>query len=142
MKPDRKHPSLMIKLASALLTMRHEVDGKLVPIFTFEEAKALSAEQICSLFQFDHYPIRHDDGGPLEPWNLVPRLIKAHRIKTATIDVPQMRKADRINKTQEEFRQRMLVPKDQRPPKQSRWGSRPFPKKEKTNDATRSRRRP
>lgn len=127
----RKEPSLTVKLAATLLTLRHEVDGQLVPIFTFEEAQALSAEQICSLFQFDHYPIRHDDGGPIEPWNLVPRLIKAHREKTAKVDIPQMRKADRINKEHLEFQRRLLTPRDERPPKQSRWGKRSFPKRKK-----------
>lgn len=127
----RKQPSLTVKLAAALLTLRHEVDGALVPIFTFEEAQQLTAEQIISLFQFDHYPIRHDDGGPLEPWNLVPKLIMAHRKKTAIIDIPQMRKADRLNKSQREFQARMLTPRDERPAKTSRWQSRPFQKRRK-----------
>jgi hypothetical protein len=115
--------------------MRHEVDGKLVPIFTFEEAQALSADQIISLFQFDHYPIRHDDGGPAEPWNLLPRLIREHRIKTAKIDVPQMRKADRISAEHADFRRRMLTqltnPHSELPAKKSNWTPRPFPKKRK-----------
>lgn len=131
MKYPRKQPSRTIKLAATLLTLRHEVDGELVPIFSFEEAKALSAEQIISLFEYDHYPIRHDDGGPVEPWNLVPRLIQAHRKKTATIDIPQMRKADRINAAHEAHLTRVSIPRSERPAKKSRWGSRPFQKRGK-----------
>lgn len=83
----RAHIGLETKLAAALLALGH---------IEYEHSKLMSARQICSLFQFDHYPIRHDDGGPAEPWNLVPRLILAHRLKTSKYDVPQMAKADRL----------------------------------------------
>lgn len=83
----RAHIGLETKLAAALLTLG-DID--------YEHSKLMSARQICSLYQFDHYPIRKDDDGPDEPWNLVPRMIIPHREKTAKIDVPQMAKADRL----------------------------------------------
>src|SRR5262245_13674667 len=78
---------LRIKLASALLALGD------VP---HEHAKLMSAEQIISLYQFDHYPIRRCDGGPYAPWNLRPLLIAAHRRKSAQIDQPAVAKDKRI----------------------------------------------
>jgi len=45
-----------------------------------------------ALFQCDHYPICADAEGPAPPWNLVPRLIRAHRRKTAKRDLPEVAK--------------------------------------------------
>ena len=117
----RKTPNLRTKLAAALLQIK-DGDGK--PLISWAHAQLLSAEQINSLFQFDHYPIRHEAGGPAEPWNLVPRLIPDHRIKTAKFDVPQVAKARRISKAQEEFRARLLTPRDERQAKPSKWPKR------------------
>lgn len=83
----------------------------------------MTATQIVSLFQFDHYPIRHEAGGPAEPWNLVPRLIAVHRIKTKK-DAGEIAKIRRITPAQEEFRARMLTPRDEREPKKSKWPKR------------------
>jgi hypothetical protein len=117
---SRKEPTLKDKLAAAL----RELLG--IP---YEHAKLMSAEQIISLVQFDH--IHHHALNKHEPWvdehwNLDPLLIGGHKIKTRTIDVPQIAKTKRISKEQEEFRNRLLIPRDERPPKKSRWGSRPF----------------
>lgn len=90
----RDHISLKTKLAAALLMLRDDETGEL--LIAHEHAKLLVAEQIISLFQADHYPIRKDDGGPDEPWNLTFRLIVAHRKKTAKIDIPQMAKSARL----------------------------------------------
>lgn len=79
----RKQPGLEIKLAATLLQLGH---------IEYEHAKLMSARQICSLYVFDHWPIRHEAGGPAEPWNLTPRLIVPHRTKTAKIDAPQIAK--------------------------------------------------
>lgn len=83
----RRQPSLETKLAAALLTLGD------VP---YEHAKQMSARQICSLYHFDHYPIRKADGGKDEPWNLQPLLISAHREKTATKDKPELAKQARL----------------------------------------------
>lgn len=69
----RKSVSLAKKLASALLALGH------IP---YEESKALTAKQIISRYQFDHWPILHSHGGPDEPWNLRPLLVAQHREKS------------------------------------------------------------
>lgn len=96
---SRKAIPLKTKLAAALLTMRRPNDaGELELIIPHEDAKHMSAEQIISLFQWDHYPIPHAHGGPDEAWNLEPRPIAEHRKKTAAVDQPMMAKVDRIVK--------------------------------------------
>lgn len=84
----RKNINLTTKLAAALL---HIGD------IGYEDSKLMTAKQICSLYEWDHFPIRHENGGPDEPWNLQPRLIKAHREKTAKIDIPGSAKSKRIH---------------------------------------------
>lgn len=91
--PSRKQPSLRVKLASALLALRGADGQRLIP---HEHAKLLTADQIISLFQFNHYPIRHEAGGPAEPWNLDPEMIAVHRKITAERDVPQAAKIKRV----------------------------------------------
>lgn len=90
----RRDPNMTEKLACALLQWL-EALGEPIPR---GHAQLMSPDQICSLFQFDHYPIRYIDGGTTHPDNLMPKFIAAHRKKTAEIDVPQIRKADRIRK--------------------------------------------
>lgn len=128
----RAHISFKTKLCAALCQMRHEVNGKLELILTNAEAQALSEDQILSLFQWEHGVIPHAEGGPDSHWNLEPMLIASHREKTRTIDVPGIAKRKRVSKAQEEFRRTILTPRDQRPAKKSRWGSRPFPKRRKS----------
>ena len=117
----RAHITLKTKLAAAISTM----------FLTHDEAKDLSEDQVLSLIAWDHDPIPHVHGGPDAHYNLVPRLISVHREKTAKIDVPQIAKTNRISKDHEDFRRRLMAPRDERPPKPSRWGSRPFPKRGK-----------
>lgn len=122
----RHHVSLKTKLAAALCQMMHDVDGRLELIFTHEEAKQLSEDQILSLFNWDHDPIPHAEGGEDAHYNIVPKLIVPHRIKTRMQDVPRIAKNKRISREHEEFRQRILAPRDERPVKQSRWPKRSF----------------
>lgn len=106
----RKSPTLSEKLASALLTMKKVDDsGAVVPIIGFEEAKTLTAKQIISRFEFDHYPIPYAQGGPNEPWNLEPREKQEHREKTASRDIPQIAKTKRISAAHQEFVRRILA---------------------------------
>lgn len=116
MTRPRKHIGLKTKLAAAL----RELAG--IP---YDHAKLMSEDHIISLFHFDH-TIYHSQDGADAHYNLTPMLIEAHRVKTRTVDVPQIAKTKRISKKQEEFRALMLTPRDQRPPKKSRWPSRPF----------------
>jgi len=122
----RKEPTLAIKLAAALLQIR---DAQGHPLIDWEHAKLLSAEQINSLFQWDHYPIRVEAGGPTEPWNLVPRFIMAHRIKTAKVDIPEIAKIKRVSKDHQDFVQRLLTPRQDREPRRSKWPKRPMKRK-------------
>jgi hypothetical protein len=122
---DREKIACNVKLASTLLQMkRPDETGKLVPVIPHEHAKLMTADQIISLFHFDHYPIRKTDGGPDEPWNLEPRPIREHRVKTAKKDAPELAKIKRIQQNQEEFRRRLLAKDrgEERP--RSRWGKR------------------
>src|SRR5689334_19306018 len=97
---------LRVKCAAALLAL---IDDKGEPLIPWEHAKAMTSDQMFSLFQFDHDPIRAEAGGPALPWNLVPRLIRAHRRKTAKVDVPEIAKIKRVAKAEEEFRRRLLT---------------------------------
>lgn len=132
---SRRHISLKTKLAAALLQMkrceRTLIGDKWVPIISHEEAKTLTDDQIIARFHFDHYPIPHAQGGPDEPWNLTPSPVLDHKEKTAKIDVPMIAKTKRLTKAHEDFRRTMLTPRDERPPKQSRWGKRPFQRRAK-----------
>lgn len=92
----RKAISLKNKLASALLQMLREENGKLVRIIPHDEAVCLTADEIISRFDFHHYPIPHAHGGPDEPWNLDPVLREEHRKITAKRDIPMIAKTKRI----------------------------------------------
>lgn len=117
----RKHISLKTKLAAAICQL----------FLTHDEAQALSEEQVLQLVAWDHYPIPHAEGGPDTHFNLTATLVPGHKEKTAKIDIPGIAKRKRISKTHEEFRQRLLTPRDERPPRTSRWGSRQFPSRRK-----------
>lgn len=95
----RKHISLKTKLAAVLLQLReYGSDGQWLPIIDHFDAKHMSADQIISLFHFDHYPVPHAEGGPDEPWNLQAELIQSHHEKTRKRDVPQIAKNKRIKR--------------------------------------------
>lgn len=110
MNSRRDYIPLKTRLAAALCQMlRPNEDGVLERVISHDEAKALTPEEILSKFHFDHYPIRHEMGGPSEPWNLVPLPVSDHRNKTAKIDIPQIAKGKRIDKDQQAFRAKMLA---------------------------------
>lgn len=134
MSRPRAHISFKTKLVAALCQMRHEVDGKLELILSHDEAKALSEDQVLSLFQFQHGVIPHAEGGPDTHWNIEPMLIVQHREVTAKVDIPGIAKRRRVRTDFEEHTRTMLTPRDQRVVKKSRWQSRPFPKRRKTDD--------
>lgn len=147
--------SLSVKLAAALLQMkRPTADGQgWERVIPHEEAKTLTAKQIISRFQFDHYPIREVDGGPTEPWNLDPLLTLEHRKKTAKIDLPQIAKGKRIRKAEVEHGERMAhksgLAERREPPRDAKGrsratipGSRNSPYKRKFNGKTERRHAP
>ena len=131
-KPRRDHISLKTRLAAALCQMlRPDAAGNLVPVIDHTSATKMTEAQILSVFHFDHYPIPKHRGGPDVHWNLTPRPIPEHRIKTATVDLPAKAKDDRIQESQAEFRRRMLSKAgvgetDGEPPSQRPRASRPI----------------
>lgn len=119
MSKVRGHISLTTKLAAALRDLLK------IP---YEHAKAMSAEQILSLVQWQHI-VPHALDGSDEHWNLEPLLIGAHREITAKVDIPRIAKTKRVEREHEDFVRRMLTPRDERPERKSRWGSRGWPKR-------------
>lgn len=96
-------PNMEEKLAATLLAWLRAL-GAPIPR---DHAQAMTASQICSLFEFHHYPIRRADGGTNHPDNLEPIFIAAHREQTAKIDVPQISKRKRIVETEAERTKRV-----------------------------------
>lgn len=114
----RKHVGLKTKLAAALRELAE------IPM---DDARLMTADQVLSLFQWDH-TIYHADGGSDEHYNLTPLLIKQHREKTAKVDVPQIAKTKRITRAHRDFVQRLLAPRDERQPRKSKWPKRSIKK--------------
>lgn len=142
----RAHISLKTKLAAALCTLFK------IPHM---EQMAMSEDQVLSLVNWDHYPRTREScvaeaalaGGmlyhPDAHYNLMPRLIKEHREKTAKIDAPALAKHRRISKANEEFRRRLLA-KDTGEPieRKSRWGKRKIQSRNNLRNNLRARSRP
>lgn len=147
MSKKRPHVSLRVKLAAALLTIvRPDENGELRRVISHADAQKMTADQIISLYNFDHWPIRFADGGCSEPWNLEPRPIIEHRRKTAKKDVPEMKKARKIAKRRAaDTLPRVQVMGDlatgPAPQMKRAWPSRPFPnsKRDKLMRAQRAR---
>lgn len=116
---ERRHIGLKTKLAAALLELVRwdEERGQLAPIIPYEDAKNMSEDHILSLFEWDHWPIRKEAGGPDEPWNLKPRPILEHRAKTAKEDAPAIAKQKRIWARLREHQDHL----DGKPKAPSRW---------------------
>ena len=103
-----------------------------------EHLKLMTVDQIISLIQTDHDPVlvavAQDLGWTPDqynhPSNLTLRLIPDHGWKTATKDIPDLRKSDRIEDKHREFQSRILAKGQEEPPprKTSRIPSRPFQK--------------
>jgi hypothetical protein len=92
-----------------------------------------------ALFQCDHYPICADAEGPAPPWNLVPRLIRAHRRKTAKRDLPEVAKIRRVTSAEAEFGARLLAKDRGEPRRESRWPKRSFAKRRTKNESQQDR---
>ena len=74
------------KLAAALLMcMQPDASGKLVRVISHEEAKRMTAKEIIARFDFHHWPIEEQDGGPAEAWNLSPLPRPVHRKETGKL---------------------------------------------------------
>jgi len=138
----RRDPRL-IEICAALIIEHVKVEdehGNPVPMVTREEAKLMTAEQIFSLTQRDHDPIRVETAKALgwtprqynHPTNISVKAIHTHRVKTAKVDIPEIAKSDRISAEQAEFQRRMLAKvgiETEAPAKQKfkrKWASRSF----------------
>ncbi len=96
---QRDYIPLNVRLAAALC---------LIGEIPHEDAKRMHPDQVIGLFQFDHYPIGHGDGGPDAHWNLMPRLIIPHRKKSAR-DNTERAKGRRIIRANAEHATRMAA---------------------------------
>jgi len=104
----RDHISNTTKLAAALCVILD------IP---HEHQLLMTADQVLSLVQWDHYPIRRDDGLALGMTvaevdrfsNLFPKPILGHREKTAKIDLPQMAKGRHIRAAMADHRVAMAL---------------------------------
>jgi hypothetical protein len=110
----RAHIGLETKLASALLALGH------IP---YNDAKQMTARQICSLYQFDH-GILHAIKPINDFWNLTPRLIAPHRAKSRK-DTGIVAKVKALSEEHEDFRRKVLArPCGQKRERSGRWASR------------------
>lgn len=110
-------PNKTEKLAAAYLEIQR-LRGDPIPR---EQAKAMTARQICLVFErahdVDHYPVRVETAMALgwtvtetnHPTNLDFKLRPEHRVKTATKDIPEIAKGKRITAAQERFRANLLA---------------------------------
>lgn len=87
----RKHVPLTTKLAACLAELQY-LRGDPIP---WKQLKVMTAHQLVSLYQWDHSVYAAWDGGE-HYTNITPRLILAHREKTAKRDVPAIAKTKRI----------------------------------------------
>lgn len=90
------------QLAAALRDMMvMNQDGDWERAIPWEHARNMTAEQVLSLFQRDHYPIRHEMGGPNVHWNCQWLFKGRHRDKTAKKDQPEIAKSKRIREAEQ-----------------------------------------
>lgn len=75
----------------------------------YAHARAMHVDQVNALVHYDHYPVAKALGGPDKFFNLTPRLISDHRLKTAKIDQPAQAKIRRVTAANEAFRRTMLA---------------------------------
>jgi hypothetical protein len=106
--------NLTTQLAAALLALGD------IP---YDDAKQMTSEQIVSLYEFDHFPIPRAEGGPDEPWNIVPLLRATHRAKTV-LDVARIAKNKRIAARHQAHAARMRDKAAGVEPPPSRWPKR------------------
>jgi len=95
----RKEPTLTEKLAALHIEIE-AIRGN--PIADWSVLRDMTAEQICSLFQWHHvtYHAWLLEAGNEKMLNhpsiLTPMYISAHRERTAKVDIPQIAKTKRI----------------------------------------------
>lgn len=138
----RRPPTLKEKLACMIMLYLQ---------MPYEHAKTMSVADTLGLVDWDHdhIPVAiaiangETPGQYNHPSRLKPRFSEDHAVKTATVDIPQIAKADRLSDAHKAFQARILAAKvgtDSSVPvrsKKSPWPqgrkmqSRPFQKKDK-----------
>ena len=87
-------------------------------------AEAMTESDVLALVEWDHFPIRHADGGPDAHWNLQPLLAGDHKIKSKK-DAGERAHERKVRRSVDEHRQRMLLKgMGKRQVKRSRWPKR------------------
>ncbi len=99
----RKSINLTTKLAAALLRIKNDDGGYLIPE---PHRSSGTAESILGCVQWDH-GVLHALGGPDSPQNLWPMLTADHREKSRS-DTTKAAKSKRISREHEAFRSRLL----------------------------------
>lgn len=125
MSRKRKSPSLRTKLAAALLfqPVRDrrgrpvlDADGCLTYALTYAEARLLTADQMLSLFEYDHDTLHALDGSD-EFWNFTPRLRMEHRQKSRR-DTAIAAKTKRVAAAHAAHVETMAKPRREKPARQ------------------------
>jgi hypothetical protein len=111
----RRQPNATTKIA-CLLIENHHLRGE--PIADWETLKAMTPDQVCSLFAW-HHVTYHEWCGHNHPTVLQPLYIVANRERTAKIDIPTLAKVRRS------LRKRQNAAQESRP--RRKMLSRPFP---------------
>jgi len=132
-KIKRRPPNAAEKIGACLIKMG---------LVDYEDAKKMTAEQICSLVQWDHAALHAFDGSN-HPTNLTPRLILEHREKSKT-DAKIVAKNDRLQPKHIAFQSKLLAKAGQevcpvhtpKPKRKTKWPSqkmqsKPFPKRDR-----------
>jgi hypothetical protein len=96
MSRRRAYIPLKVQLAAALCQI-----GKIDP----EHAKAMTVDQVLSLFDLHHWRIPHALGGPDLHWNLEFQFRNGHRADTAKRDIPEIAKSKRISRDWQDHKQ-------------------------------------
>jgi hypothetical protein len=112
----RKHIPLPEKLAALL--------GPQLGV-TYERLKSMTAKEINSRFDWDHYPIRKADGGDDVHWNIFPRL-RADHIEKTKRDAKDMAKERKVRRAVGNHAANMVMKASKLPPTVE-WTSWPDP---------------
>ena len=115
-KRRRNYIPLPEKLAAALACLLSEAQRKEL------RDRRVAAGEVLKLFDW-HHIVFHAIGGDDLWFNLHPMVKAAHKERSSR-DTSAIAKTKRLDKEWKNFTAKMTAPKDKRPEKKSRWGSR------------------
>jgi hypothetical protein len=130
----RKHIPLRTQLAATLCALLE---------LPYEQAKAMTEDEVIGMVEFDHQPHRYADGGKDSYYNLRPLLRHDHKAKTRH-DASDRAKERRVRRAQAAHEDALVVKSADpgstilsalKPPEWTRWPpARPFPKRQRGFD--------